>query len=276
MSLKSYLENRAKIKFKKKYKVGLCLSGGGTKGFSYLGVFKAFNEYGIEFDMVSGASIGSLFGAIYASKMDISKIKDVTADLKNKDFRQSKLGILPSNMDKLHDLIEQVLPVKKAEELKIPYYAVAVDLKTGKEVHFNSGNLASIITGSCAIPGVFLPVKYKNMTLIDGGVKNNIPADVLKMKGCDFVVTVDCNCNRGGGTNSDKMFSQFSTSVGIMMVNNSVRGIELSDIIICPDLKKFKSLSLDGKEEMIKEGYRATIEMMPEIIKLFSGKYKKR
>lgn len=275
MNLKEKREEKAKRKFKKKYKVGLCLSGGGTKGFSYLGAFKAFKEYGIEFDMVAGASAGSLFGAIYASQMDINTIKDVTKGMKNSDFRHSKLGILPSGMDKLHLLIEQVLPVKKIEELKIPYYAVAVDLKTGKEHHFNSGDLASVITGSCSIPGVFLPVKYKNMTLIDGGVSNNIPADVLRINGCDFVVTIDCNCSRGGGTTSEKLFTQFSTSVGIMMVNNSKRGIELSDIRICPDLKKFKSLSLDGKDEMIKEGYRATVEMMPEIIKLFSGKYKK-
>jgi hypothetical protein len=61
-----------------------------------------------------------------------------------------------------------------------------------------------------------------------------------------------------------------------MMVNNSKRCLELSDLIICPDLKQYKSLSLVGKEEMIKEGYRATVEMMPEILKLFSGKYKKR
>ena len=276
MRLKDKMEEKAKKKFKKKFKVGLCLSGGGTKGFSYLGAFKAFEEYGIEFDMVAGTSAGSLFGAIYASDMDINSIKDATKGMKNSDFRHSKLGILPSSMDKLHALIEQFLPVKKIEELKMPYYAVAVDLKTGKEIHFNTGNLASVITGSCAIPGVFLPVKYKNMTLIDGGVKNNIPADVLKINGCDFVVTIDCNCSRGGGTTSEKLFTQFSTSVGIMMVNNSKQGTELSDLIICPDLKKYKSLSLEGKDEMIKEGYRATVEMMPEIVKLFSGKYKKR
>ncbi len=276
MGFKDILQEKAKKKFKKKYKVGLCLSGGGTKGFSYLGAFKAFQEYGVEFDMVAGTSAGSLFGAVYASQMDIGKLKDVVSGMKSKDFRSSKLGILPSSMEKLQDLIDKVLTVKKAEDLKVPYYAVAVDLKTGKEVHLNSGNLSTIITGSCAIPGVFLPVKHKNMTLIDGGVKNNIPADVLRMKGCDFVVTIDCNSSRGGGTTSEKLFTQFSTSVGIMMVNNSIRGIELSDLIICPDLKKYKSLSLDGKDEMIKEGYRATIEMMPQILKLFSGKFKKR
>lgn len=276
MGFKERREEKAKKKFKKKFKVGLCLSGGGTRGFSYLGAFKAFEEYGIEFDMVAGTSAGSLFGAIYASKMDLNEIKDVAKDMKNSDFRHSKLGILPSSMDKLHDLLVKVLPVKKVEELKIPYYAVAVDLKTGKEIHFNSGDLAKVITGSCAIPGVFLPVKYKTMTLIDGGVRNNIPADVLKDNGCDFVVTIDCNCTRGGGTNSEKLFTQFSTSVGIMMVNNSRQGTELSDIIICPNLKKYKSLNLEGKDEMIKEGYRATVEMMPEIQKLFLGKLQKK
>ena len=276
MGLKENKEKKKIEKFRKKYKVGLCLSGGGTRGFSYLGAFKAFEENGVKFDAVAGTSAGSLFGAIYASQMDLTELEHITKNIKNGDFRHSKLGILPSKMDKLQDLLEKVLPVKKIEELKIPYYAVAVDLKTGKEHHFSSGNLASVITGSCSIPGVFLPVKYKNMNLIDGGVSNNIPADVLKMNGCDFVVTIDCNCTRGGGTSSEKFFTQFSTSIGIMMVNNSKRGTKMSDIIICPNLKKFKSLSIDGKDEMIKEGYRATIEMMPEIKKLFSGKYKKQ
>ena len=63
MHIKEYLEKRRKKKFKKKYRVGLCLSGGGTRGFAHLGAFKAFEEAGIEFDMVAGTSAGSLFGA---------------------------------------------------------------------------------------------------------------------------------------------------------------------------------------------------------------------
>ncbi len=276
MSFKNRQEEKKIKKFRKKYKVGLCLSGGGTRGFSFLGAFKAFEENGITFDAVAGSSAGSLFGAIYASKMDYDKVAKATNNLKNSDFRHAKLGILPSSMDKLHNLLTQVLPIKKIEDLKMPYYAVAVDLKTGKEHHFNSGDLPTIITGSCSIPGVFLPVKYKNMNLIDGGVTNNIPADVLKMNGCDFVVTIDCNCTRGGGTNSNKFLTQFSTSIGIMMVNNSTRGLKVSDIVICPDLKKYKSLNLEGKDEMIKEGYRATMAMMPEVKKLFMGQYRKK
>ena len=262
--------------FKKRFKVGLCLSGGGTRGFSYLGAFKAFKECGVEFDAVAGTSAGSLFGAIYASKIDIEVLKNVIKEVKTSDFKRSKLSFLPSSMDKLENLLKSVLPVPKIEDLKIPYYAVAVDLKTGKEIDFHSGDLAKIITGSCAIPGVFYPVKYKNMTLIDGGVSNNIPADVLLDNGCDFVVTIDCNCSRGGGTSSDNFFTQFATSIGIMMVNNSVKGKLLSDVVICPNLKKYNSLKTNGAEDMINEGYRATMEMMPEIIKLFKGKYKRK
>jgi NTE family protein len=241
-----------------------------------LGAFRAFEECGIEFDAVAGTSAGSLFGAVYASKMDLNSLKDTVKNVKTGDFKRSKLSFLPSSMDKLEMLLKSILPVQKIEELNIPYYAVVVDLKTGKEIDFHSGDLCKIITGSCAIPGVFYPVKYKNMTLIDGGVLNNIPADVLFDNGCDFVVTIDCNCSRGKGTASENFFSQFATSIGIMMVNNSVKGKMLSDIVICPNLKKYNSLKTNGAEDMINEGYRATMEMMPEILKLFKGKYKKK
>lgn len=275
MGLVEYFKNKKAKKFREKHKIGLCLSGGGTRGISYIGVFKAFEEHGIKFDAVAGTSIGSLFAAMYASGMPIDEMQKIAMKIKDSDFRKAKLGFLPSKMDSLSAKIKEILPVKKIEELKIPYYAVAVDLKTGNEIHFSGGELAPIITGSCAIPGVFCPVKYKNMTLIDGGVTNNIPVDVLKSNGCDIVITVDCNCSRGGGTNSDSIITQFITSIGIMMVNNSKRGLKMSDLTICPNLKRFNSLRVTGKEEMIQEGYNATIDRIPEIKRIMSGITKK-
>ena len=275
MGLRNFLLRRKKDKFRKNHKIGLCLSGGGTRGLSYIGVFKAFEEYGIKFDAVAGTSIGSLFGAMYASGMTSDEMKKWAMHAKDSDFRKSKLGFLPSKMDNLAEKINQIMPNKKIEDLNIPYFAVAVDVRTGEEKHFSSGDLAPIITGSCAIPGVYCPVKYKNMVLVDGGVSNNIPADVLRANGCDIVITIDCNCTRGGGTNSNSLVTQFITSVGIMMVNNSKKGIKLSDLIICPDLKRFSSLKLKGREEMIAEGYGVTIEKIDEIKKIMSGCVKK-
>jgi len=276
MRKKDVLQSRKAKKFRKRYKVGLCLSGGGARGFAYIGAFKAFEEYGIKFDAVAGCSIGSVFGAVYAGGISTNELIEKTKNITTKDFRNQKLGFLPSKMDRLAETLKQVLPVKKVEDLEMPYYAVAVDLRSGKEVHFNEGDLVPIITGSCAIPGVFVPVKYKGMVLVDGGVLNNIPADVLIENGCDYVVTIDCNCTRGGGTNSNSTITQFFTSVGIMMVNSSKKGQKLSDVLICPDMKKFSSLKIVDKEEMIKEGYKATVDKMPEIIKLFSGEFNKK
>lgn len=276
MGLKAFFKKRKTKKFRKKHKIGLCLSGGGARGFAFLGAFKAFEEYGIKFDAVAGCSTGSIFGAVYASGMPIDEVLNKTVDISTKDFRNSKLGFLPSKMDRLGETLKSILPVKKIEELPLPYYAVAVDLRTGNEMHFSEGDLVPIITGSCAIPGVFVPVKYKGMVLVDGGVLNNIPADVLKENGCDYVVTIDCNSTRGGGTNSNSLVTQFFTSVGIMMVNNSKKGQKCSDILVCPDMQKFSSLKIVNKEEMIKQGYVATKAMMPEILKLFEGKVKKK
>lgn len=262
--------------FHKKYKIGLCLSGGGTRGFAHLGAFKAFEEYGIHFDAVAGASAGSLFGAFYASGLNFEQIYQMSKGLKQTDFIKQKFGILPSSMDLLAETLNKLAPIKRIENLKIPFYAVAVDLKTGKQIVFDSGRLDSVITGSCAIPGVFLPVKYRGMNLIDGGVRNNVPSDVLYKNGCDFVITIDCNSTRGGGTESNRVWTQFITSIGIMMVNNSKQGLMWSDLVIAPDMSKFNSFKLDGKDEMIKAGYDAVVKAMPEIEKIFLGRHKRK
>ncbi len=265
-----------KKRFRKKHKIGLCLSGGGVRGFAHLGAFKAFEECGIKFDAVAGTSIGSAFAALYAADIKFEDFYKICESVSNKTFVKQRFGILPSKMDGLSEILNEALPCKTIKQLKLPYYAVAVDLTTGKEIDFDSGELIPIITGSCAIPGVFLPVKYKNMTLIDGGVKNNIPADILLKNGCDYVVTIDCNSTRGGGTDSKHLWTQFVTSIGIMMVNNSKHGQDLSDILINPNMKRFSSLKLIEKDAMIEEGYIATMAQMPQIKRLFEGKIKKK
>ena len=169
MSISEYFKKKKLKRFKKKYKVGLCLSGGGTRGFAHLGAFKAFEEYGIEFDAVAGASAGSLFGALYATKMKYEQMYKLSKNVKNSDFRKSKLGFLPSKMDNLQELIKKVMPVKKIEDLAIPYYAVAVDLKTGNEIHFNIIRPLDKIAYLSPNPG---PIRYALECL---GIETGLP-----------------------------------------------------------------------------------------------------
>lgn len=259
--------------FKKKpVIVGLCLGGGGARGFAHLGALKAFEEYGINFDMVAGCSVGSCAGAFVCSNMGFEKIYNIAKQLQVKDIKRNKIKFMPSTTEGLEELISNNIEQKYIEELPNKLFVVSVDAKTGKEVVFESGNLAKTVAGSCAVPGVFYPVSYNNMTLIDGGVMNNIPADVLRKNGCDVVITIDVNSTRGGGTASDKFYDVFLASIGIMMKNNSKQGYLYSDIVIQPDMKRFKSSKLDGYEAMVEEGYNATISAMPEILKLINNK----
>lgn len=252
--------------------VGLCLGGGGTRGFAHLGALKAFEEYGIKFDMVVGCSVGSCVGAFMCADMGFKKIYNIAKQLQVKDIKRNKIKFMPSSTEGLEELISNNIKQKSIEELPKKLYIVSVDANTGKEVVFDSGSLAKAVAGSCAVPGVFYAVEYNNMTLIDGGVLNNIPADVLIKKGCDVVITVDVNSTRGGGTSSDKFYDVFLASIGIMMKNNSKQGYLYSDIVIQPDMKRFKSSKLDGYEAMVEEGYNATVAVMPEILKLINNK----
>ena len=259
--------------FKKKPEViGLCLGGGGARGFGHLGALKAFEEYGINFDMVAGCSVGSLVGAMMCAGKTFKQIYNMSKGLEVKDIKRSKIKFMPSTTDGLEELVTNNIKAKNIEDLPKKLYVVSVDVKTGKEIVFEKGELSKIVAGSCAVPGVFYAVSYNDMTLVDGGVMNNIPADVLKKKGCDVIITIDVNSTRGGGTNSDKFYDVLMASFGIMMKNNSKQGYEYSDIVIKPDMKRFKSTKLDGYETMIQEGYNATITLMPEILKIIKNK----
>lgn len=257
---------------KKPTTIGLCLGGGGARGFAHLGALKAFEEYGIKFDMVAGCSVGSCVAAFICADKTFKQTYNIAKELQVKDIKRNKIKFMPSSTEGLEELISNNIKQKSIEELPKKLFIVSVDAKTGKEMVFDSGSLAKAVAGSCAVPGVFYPVEYNHMILIDGGVMNNIPADILRRKGCDVVITVDVNSTRGGGTSSEKFYDIFLASIGIMMKNNSKQGYIYSDVVIQPDMKRFKSSKLDGYEAMVEEGYNATVAMMPEILKLIKNK----
>ena len=107
------------------------------------------------------------------------------------------------------------------------------------------------------------------MLLCDGGLQNTIPADVPRYFGCDYVVAVDCNKSRTYGTDSIKLIDVLSCSIRILMKSNAVSGYINADVVIAPETKRFKATSTEGFDDMVEEGYKATIDIMPEIIKLF-------
>ncbi len=254
-------------KNKFKGKIGIVFGGGGARGFAHIGALKAFEEEGIFFDEVAGTSVGSLVGAMYAYGMSADEMIKIAKTLKQKDIK-SGFFFTPSDTDGIQAIVKDNIGDVHFDELKLPFTAVAVDLITGKEIHITSGNVAKAVAGSCAVPGFFKPVEFEDYRLADGGLRNTIPADVVRNNGCKVVITIDVNHARGDGTSSTKLLDQFLASIRIMMVSNAMNGKLFSDIVLEPDLRKFKSTSFNGFEEMIEIGYKEAKKRMPEIKRL--------
>lgn len=253
----------------KDVKVGIAFGGGGARGLSHLGVIKALEQFGIKFDRVAGTSAGSIAGAFFAAGFSYEQMYKIAKNIDMKDIKTSRVPFLPSKLDGLGEIITKELGDIKIEDLQIPFSAVAVDLKSTKEVVFSKGNLAKAIMGSCAVPAVFHPIEYNDMILADGGLQNTIPADILRYYGCDYVISVDVNKSRTYGTQSTKLADVFMCSIRILMKANAERGIKCSDIVIAPETKRFKATSAEGLDDMIEEGYNATVDAINSIKELF-------
>ena len=180
----------------KNVKIGLALGGGAAKGSSHIGVLKVLEKNGIFPDYICGTSMGSIVGGLYASGMTTEQMEKELSTLKKSDLMDFSLlkirrgGLLLGK--KMQDTIEKYSKGAKIEDCKIPFSCVAVNLKDGTEQIFTSGILSEAITASCCVPVVFHPIKKDDMILVDGGLLNNVPCDVVKKQDVDFVIAVNC------------------------------------------------------------------------------------
>ncbi len=177
-------------------KLGLALGGGGLLGIAHIGVLKALNLAGIKPDIVTGTSMGGIVGAAYASGMDIGELETEVLQLSSLlrlipmfDIATKLSGFVSGR--RVSAYLERVIGNSDFAQLKIPLTLVATDLKTGREAHLNSGPVIDAVRATISIPGVFEPVVRGEMRLVDGGMMNNVPADVARQMGADIVIAVD-------------------------------------------------------------------------------------
>lgn len=269
--------NEVVFKKQKKVKLGLVLSGGATRGIGHIGVIKAFEKLGVEFDVVVGTSAGSFVGALYSYGWTSADMENALKTISAKDIKGGKISFLPSSTNTFIQTIEKLMGGQKVfSDLKKKFIAVATNLKTGKEVWIESGSVAKAIACSCAVPGVFKPVHWDDKLLCDGGLVNNVPVNVCKYLGADIVVAVDVNVTRGDGKPVIKGIGDvLSSTIGIMLKSNAKSYIQFADVMISPNLKDFKSAKLDNAELMIAEGEKAVLDKKDEIIKVLNQKKRK-
>jgi predicted acylesterase/phospholipase RssA/CRP-like cAMP-binding protein len=178
--------------------IGIALAGGGAKGMAHFGALEVLEEAGISFDVMSGTSAGAMAGILYASGMSP---KDAIQNFQ-RDLTPSKLFRCLPNWPNLYlvsqyrrkawdGMLRKYLHDWQLEQLSIPFCAITVDLVQARTVVRQDGDAVRAILESINLPVVSRPILRDGMALVDGGVLNNLPADVLAENGTDFVVGVD-------------------------------------------------------------------------------------
>ncbi|MFS4454589.1 patatin-like phospholipase family protein [Maribacter sp. 2304DJ31-5] len=299
--------NAQSHKIEKDKKVGLVLSGGGAKGLAHIGALKVIEEAGVQIDYIGGTSMGAIIGALYASGYSATELdsmfrardfgsliqdnlpRSAKTFYEKEDseryaltlpFNNFKVSIPPAyseGQNIYNELVRLLYHVKDVEDfskLPIPFVCVATDIETGKEVVLNSGYLPEAIMASGTLPSLFEPSSIDDKVLIDGGVVNNYPIDLVEELGADIIIGVDVQhglAKREALVSATEILLQINNYRTVAdMVEKSAK----TDIYIKPQIENYSVIDFNKIDEIIRSGKKAAFEKF-EDLKSVSHKYKR-
>ena len=265
----------------KKQKIGLALSGGGALGFAHIGALQALEEHGVKPDFISGSSMGAIIGAIYCAGYSPAKIMRIIQAEKlykldklmspNLNFKQKGL----SSHATLRATLKELIPHDCFDSLEIPFAVCVTNITSGTYEYYYSGKgIVEYVVASASIPGVFDPVVIKNTTYVDGGVLNNLPAEILHQKGCDYIIGVDVLPFLP--VEKKTIIDITLWSIRLMQHSNTQNGIKYCNWLIESNaIEKYNEFEFDKYKEIYQYGYKAMTEFIhshPEMIETITGK----
>ena len=288
-------------------KVALVLGSGSARGWAHIGVIRALTEEGIQPDMVCGASIGALVGAVYAEG-NLDEFETWIRSLSWKGVMSlldpGWRGGLVSGLKLFESLSERYIQ-SEFSDLELPFAAVATDLWTGREVWLRDGKISDAVRASIAMPGLFKPVWRDDRFLIDGAVVNPVPVSLARAMGADVVIAVDLHSDILGRPmppeNEDaksrwwsgflrskdalveaamlprvpSMIGVVNSAINVMQVRiaRSRLAGEPADVLITPRLAKMGLLDYHRGSVAIDEGRAAAQRMLPMIKQAIYGQF---
>jgi len=294
-SVSLYAESRPKI--------GLVLSGGGAKGAAHIGVLKVIEKNQIPIDYVVGTSIGAYVGGLYSLGYDADDIEKIMLNLpwndsysdyiprqllsfENKELRDLyniplRLGIrngqlkspsgllLGQSAGSLLKLSTDVVAIFDSfDHLAIPYRAIATDLATAKKVVISKGSITRAMRASAAVPGAVEPVIIDGQLLVDGGIANNMPIDVVKAMGANIVIAVDIGSpllSKDNINDTLDVFNQLST----ILTNNTTIAqknyLSTRDILIRPNIDDLSTTDFSIMDQALELGEKSALLVEQEL-----------
>ena len=286
-------------------KVAVVLSGGGAKGMAHIGVLKVLEKAGIPVDIVTGTSMGSIIGGLYAigynshSLDSMVRVQDWSYVITDKeDLRRQSLsdrkkqntylfntGLTIGKKDNnaggiikgknLAELFQQLCTgytdsLDFTRDLEIPFACVATDIITNEEVDFHSGRLPQAMRASMAIPAAFSPVRIGDKVLVDGGLKNNYPVDIAREMGADIVIGVTVQGPPKEAEDMGGTMSILSQIIDVNCKNKVDENIKMTDLHMAVDTKGYNaaSFTLAAIDTLIRRGEEEAMRHWDQIIAL--------
>jgi len=256
-------------------KIGLALGSGGAMGFAHIGVIKELEKNNIAIDYISGSSIGSIVGGLYALTKDIKIVEELAYSKGYKDiFNALSDPSLKSSLfkgEKILDILDKYIPQNTLiQDTKIPFATVATSLVDGSIVVFKEGNLRDAIRASISIPLIFKPVKYQKHILVDGGFSDPVPIDVVKEMGAQRTIGVNLYSNMfPKKLDFDKLsfIDVISSMIDISLYNNSMSNMTNANVQLNLAIDPSTQFTAFGKDptELIKIGEEATRTVMSKL-----------
>jgi NTE family protein len=255
-------------------RIGLALSGGGARGFAHVGVLKVLAEHRIPVDLIAGTSAGSIVGAALAAGMSVAEIEAMSHKVRWINMTRPSYSprAFLSNAP-MGRFLKRHLPVATFQQLSIPFAAVACDLAKGTpKVFKNEGDLIDAIRASCAVPGIFQPIRGENGSLlVDGGLVEPLPSATVRQMGADVVIGVDLlACGASFLKRPQTVAGMLFRSAMTLLKAASINDRDHADISIEPRIAHIRPDRLRDRKECQRLGELAAREMIPEIERILN------
>ena len=266
--------------------IGLALGGGAARGMAHLGVLKALEQHGIYVDMLAGTSAGAMVGIIYAAGLDPDYIaRSFKTELRPSwFFRQLPGGgywylLYKYRWGLFDSMLRKYLGPTRMEQLILPTFTVSVDLVQGEAVVREANDATIGVMESINLPPLSLPIIESGQALVDGGLLNNVPANVLVAKGCNFVIasTVTAKLERDFEGIRSKVSGRWLSTIQVIMRQAMVQdynmnsvGVQPADFVLAPDVTSFDMSEFTRADEMARIGEATTDASVAKLRKMLS------
>jgi len=255
---------------KKLARIAVVLGAGAARGFAHIGVLKVLEAHKVPIGLLVGTSAGSLVGSIYAAGFNAFQIQQMAMNIQKDeviDYTLPDNGFVRG--EKLEGFVNKTVNRIPLEKMRIPLRVIATDIRTGEEAVFATGNTGWAVRASCAVPGVFQPVKIGKNTYVDGGVVSPVAVNAARQAGADIVIAVDISAGVSGATPQGTVDTILQA---IDIMHNRIAEIQIknADVVIKPKVSYIGAADFDKRYEAMLEGEKAATLAMPQIEKILT------